>query len=220
MLVVRPTEAYHSFQGNALVWLAAPKPATSFRAPRHFLANLSGRVGVGAPYPALATERLERPMRSYPLSEKLSAVRDSLTDAELTLFTQERADSYAAIIYQQGVIDGQAKLIQSQRDQRERRKVGRGKKEWVTVIYFICSPSAVKIGMAKDAQRRLGVLQTSHPETLALVATCEGGRQLEGEYHRRFAEHRLRGEWFSRAPEILAEIARLSPSQAIGSNRP
>lgn len=149
-------------------------------------------------------------MPKYPLSEKLQAVRDSLTEEEFRLLTQETLDRYAQSVYQQGIIDGQAKLLQQQRDERERRKIGRGQKEFITVIYFIRSPSAIKIGMAKDAQRRLMVLQTSHPETLELVATCPGGRALETEYHTRFAEHRVRGEWFAPVPELLAEIERLT----------
>lgn len=148
-------------------------------------------------------------MPKYPLSEKLQAVRDSLTYQEMNLLCQERIDAVTNAVYQQGVADGRAKLLQEQRDERERRKIGRGKKEWMTVIYFIRSPNAVKIGMAKDPHRRLMVLQTSHPDELELVATCEGGRALEAEYHARFAEHRVRGEWFQPASPILAEIARL-----------
>lgn len=151
-------------------------------------------------------------MPKYPLSEKLQAVRDSLTREELNLLCQERIDSYAEAVYRQGIADGRAKLLQEQRDERERRRIGRGKKEWQTVIYFIRSPSAIKIGMAKDARRRLMVLQTSHPEHLKLVATCPGGRELESQYHSRFAEHRVRGEWFAPAPDLLAEIDRLNPA--------
>lgn len=154
-------------------------------------------------------QAMERPMPKYPLSEKLQAIKDSLTYEEMNLLCQERVDRYSAAVYKQGLIDGREKLLQEQRDERERRRVGRGKKEWVTVIYFIRSPSAVKIGMAKDANRRLMVLQTSHSDELELVATCEGGRKLEAEYHALFAEHRLRGEWFSPHPDILAEIDRL-----------
>jgi hypothetical protein len=149
-------------------------------------------------------------MPNYTLPEHLEAVRNSLSFEDFNLLCQERIDSNANAVYQQGILDGKAQLLQAQRDERERRKIGRGKKEWVTVIYFIRSPIAVKIGMAKSAQRRLTVLQTSHPEPLELVATCEGGRALETEYHRRFAAHRLRGEWFSPHPDILAEIERLS----------
>lgn len=153
-------------------------------------------------------------MPNYHLPEKLERVRVSLTEEELRLLTQETLDRLAQAVYQQGITDGQAKLLEQQRDERERRKIGRGRKEFVTVIYFIRASAAVKIGMAKDAHRRLMVLQTSHPETLTLVATCPGGRVLESEYHARFAEHRLRGEWFAPHPDILAEIERLASNPA------
>lgn len=90
------------------------------------------------------------------------------------------------------------------------RKVARGRREWVTSVYFIQSPHAIKIGRSNDSKRRLAVLQTSQSEPLRLVACTPGGRELETEYHRQFAKHRLHGEWFSPAPEILAEIARLN----------
>lgn len=149
-------------------------------------------------------------MPKYHLSDKLLAVRESMTAEEYTLFTQERADQYAASVYKLGFEEGRAKLLQEQRDERERRRIGRGKKQWVTVVYFIRSPTAIKIGMAKDAQRRLTVLQTSHPDELELVAVCEGGRELENEYHRRFRPFRVRGEWFAPHADILAEIERLN----------
>lgn len=148
-------------------------------------------------------------MPKYPLSEKLQAVRDSLSEQEFRLLVQETLDRYTMPLYNQGFMDGRAKLLQEQRDERERRKIGRGKKEWLSVVYFIRSPTAVKIGMAKDANRRLTVLQTSHPEELALVATVPGGRELEAEYHARFAEHRVRGEWFAPHPDLLAHIEAL-----------
>jgi hypothetical protein len=201
-VVARPEGAYHRNSDAGLIWLTGPKTATDLRQPRRFLAN--GPMGVCSSTPALNNRARKRPMPSYPLSEKLRAVRDSLTFEEFNLLCQERIDGYMGPVYQQGLIDGRAKLLREQRDERERRKIGRGRKEFVTVIYFIRSPSAVKIGMAKDANRRLTVLQTSHPEILSLVATSPGGRELEAEYHRRFTDHRIRGEWFT--PEEAAGL--------------
>jgi hypothetical protein len=90
-------------------------------------------------------------------------------------------------------------------------------------VYFIHSESGgIKIGMAQDIDKRLRGLQTAHPAKLTLMASCLGGQPVEREYHKRFAEHRLHGEWFSPAPEILAEIDRLSsPShpREIGGGR-
>lgn len=78
-------------------------------------------------------------------------------------------------------------------------------------VYFIQSATGdIKIGMARDVAVRMKTLQTAHPVKLTLLASCLGGADQEREYHQRFAVHRLHGEWFSPAPEILDEIIRLT----------
>lgn len=78
-------------------------------------------------------------------------------------------------------------------------------------VYFIASESGpIKIGIAVSPDKRLRGLQTGHHERLELLATCEGGQERERDYHKRFAAHRLHGEWFERVPEIELEIARLN----------
>jgi hypothetical protein len=78
-------------------------------------------------------------------------------------------------------------------------------------VYFIAAEDGpVKIGVATKPKNRLKELQTSHHQRLAILATCDGDVELEKAYHKRFAAHRLSGEWFERSPEIQAEIDRLS----------
>lgn len=77
-------------------------------------------------------------------------------------------------------------------------------------VYFIgADVGCVKIGEALDPDRRLRTLQSGSPVQLRILATTFGGPVLERDYHRKFAAHRLHGEWFTRCPEIEAEIARL-----------
>lgn len=81
-------------------------------------------------------------------------------------------------------------------------------------VYFIQSESGgIKIGVAVDVAKRLRGLQTAHPAKLTLLAVTNGGPAQEADYHRRFAAHRLHGEWFERHPDILAEIDRLNAEQ-------
>ena len=82
-------------------------------------------------------------------------------------------------------------------------------------VYFIgIEPDGpIKIGKAINVQERLGTLQVAMPMPLALLATADGGRAREREYHARFEAHRIRGEWFERGPEIVAEIARLCSAE-------
>jgi hypothetical protein len=95
----------------------------------------------------------------------------------------------------------------------------RGPVQWIgrerkpAKVYFIRAETGqIKIGMAADPKARLSNLQTANPVKLELMATCEGGAEREAEYHERFREHHLRGEWFAPHEDILAEIARLSPN--------
>ncbi len=78
-------------------------------------------------------------------------------------------------------------------------------------VYFIGGAvGGIKIGFARDVGRRFANIQSCSPIPLELLAAVTGTMKTERDYHLRFAEHRLHGEWFSPAPDILAEIARLS----------
>lgn len=80
-----------------------------------------------------------------------------------------------------------------------------------TLVYFIQSDGGeIKIGITNDISKRMGTLSVAHAKPLTLLATTTGGAVQEKAYHRMFKIHRLRGEWFSPAPEITAEIRRLN----------
>ena len=57
---------------------------------------------------------------------------------------------------------------------------------------------------------RMAMLQTSSSDKLRLLATMKGDLRTEGEMHRRFAKHRLQGEWFKLSTEIIECIAELN----------
>jgi hypothetical protein len=75
-------------------------------------------------------------------------------------------------------------------------------------IYFIEAGAYVKIGMtAGDVRLRLSNLATSHYEQLRLLATIpDAPASMEFELHQRFAQDRVRGEWFVLSEEIRAYI--------------
>lgn len=77
------------------------------------------------------------------------------------------------------------------------------------VVYFIQSgvDGPIKVGTANDPGGRLASLQTGSPHELIGLGIVTGGRDVEAAFHVRFRAHRLRGEWFSPAEEILRCIA-------------
>lgn len=78
-------------------------------------------------------------------------------------------------------------------------------------VYFIAGENTpIKIGFSNQPHERLAILQTAHWCRLSIVAKVEGSLAVEADYHRRFAAHRLHGEWFATHPDILAEIERIN----------
>ncbi|MFJ9690356.1 GIY-YIG nuclease family protein [Streptomyces bacillaris] len=75
-------------------------------------------------------------------------------------------------------------------------------------VYVIGSPGShfVKIGFSKTPQKRLSTLQIGSPVPLTLLATFEGGRDLETSLHRHFASRRRHGEWFELGANPLEAV--------------
>lgn len=80
-------------------------------------------------------------------------------------------------------------------------------------VYFVqrgYAPDApIKIGTAKRPARRVAALQTACAERLVVLATCAGGHELEREYHQRFSDHKISGEWFRPSAALMQEIGRI-----------
>lgn len=86
------------------------------------------------------------------------------------------------------------------------------------MIYFIqdAGTLAVKIGYAlNDVDRRRDTLQTGNSSELIVLASLPGERCDEAALHRRFAAHRVAGEWFRPHPDILAFALEAATSQRV-----
>lgn len=79
-------------------------------------------------------------------------------------------------------------------------------------VYFIQAGEGgpIKIGTTTNLPLRIKKLQQAQAEKLVMLALRKGGVITERKYHAKFKAFRKRGEWFSPAPEILAEIALLN----------
>lgn len=74
-------------------------------------------------------------------------------------------------------------------------------------IYFVSDGLGhIKIGHARDVASRVTKLQTANSTPLCVIGTMPGGISDEKALHAKFASHRIRGEWFMPAPELLAYI--------------
>jgi hypothetical protein len=88
------------------------------------------------------------------------------------------------------------------------------------MIYFIQNVETghIKIGYAASPEKRLNGLQTGSPHELKLLHSIPGTPADEATLHKKFQQHRLRGEWFEACGEILSYIEEArKPTQVDGS---
>lgn len=84
-------------------------------------------------------------------------------------------------------------------------------------VYFIQAgeDGPVKIGWTGAAiAKRLGALQPGNWLDLRIIGSIPNQIiDTEAAWHERFAEHRIRSEWFAPAPELLTAIAEASAAE-------
>jgi hypothetical protein len=99
------------------------------------------------------------------------------------------------------------------------RSYGHGKKllsgSALGYVYFVqgASGSPIKIGWAREPQKRIATLQTGRPEPLRALALIEGSRRLEGSIQKHYARLRIRGEWFEPRPSLLKFIEKVNSGE-------
>jgi hypothetical protein len=83
-------------------------------------------------------------------------------------------------------------------------------------VYFITcrEANAVKIGSSLEPHARLREVQWGCPLELKLEAVLPGSSAQEFQFHRRFADDRIRGEWFTITDMIEAVMAANPPGPA------
>ena len=81
------------------------------------------------------------------------------------------------------------------------------------LIYFIQAVDGgpIKIGVTdQHPNRRLEQFQAGCPVKLCVLGTTPGDQWAEDRLHKRFAAHRLHGEWFEPVDELV-EVATMNP---------
>lgn len=77
------------------------------------------------------------------------------------------------------------------------------------MVYFIYNPDTnkIKIGYTKsNPQKRLNQLSTGSSSPLSLIGILDGNKDLEFEFHKRYAYLNYNLEWFSIDENLLDEI--------------
>ena len=88
----------------------------------------------------------------------------------------------------------------------ERRERNQAAKDGNGFIYFIEAGDFIKIGYTRSPVGRGIKMRTDNPLDLKLLHIEDGTFKREKLYHRHFAAIRKRGEWFHKAPDLLAFI--------------
>jgi hypothetical protein len=94
------------------------------------------------------------------------------------------------------------------------------------VVYILGTPGSntVKIGRTTNLARRFADIQNMSPVPLTVLWSHPGGHELETRLHRRFADQRIHGEWFTFDGDPLPVIQEaiteaLRPKTALPSPR-
>jgi hypothetical protein len=74
-------------------------------------------------------------------------------------------------------------------------------------VYLFGGTGYLKIGYSTDVASRFAAVSAASPVELAMLGLLRGTRALERRLHRKFEQHRVRGEWFRDVPEIRAFFA-------------
>ncbi len=88
-------------------------------------------------------------------------------------------------------------------------------------VYFVeaIGLDRIKIGFARSSPRvRLNELQEGSPLKLRPIGFIPGGRMLEADIHRQFADARTHGEWFNATPELMDYIRVHASTGTYGSH--
>lgn len=79
----------------------------------------------------------------------------------------------------------------------------------MSFVYFAKNErGAIKIGTARDVNRRLSEIRVFSDVPVEIIGVMRGGLQKERDLHSQFASSKIAGEWFSYTKEISDYIQR------------
>lgn len=80
----------------------------------------------------------------------------------------------------------------------------------IKYVYFIkeLALGSIKIGVSRNVEERLAVLQRGMPQKLECIGFIKGDFKDENLLHDKFSHLRIRGEWFKADDELLDFLAK------------
>lgn len=77
------------------------------------------------------------------------------------------------------------------------------------MIYFYKTNNTVKIGVTTKLNNRVSSINTCNPysKDSEIILVLEGDREKEKEFHKKFKQYRINGEWFLLSDEIINFIS-------------
>jgi hypothetical protein len=75
-------------------------------------------------------------------------------------------------------------------------------------VYFFRAGNTVKIGFTTNPRERASKLQTTCPDKAFMAKFVKGTPRTEKAFHDKFAEYRIRGEWFDLRGRLARYIER------------
>lgn len=136
-----------------------------------------------------------------------------------------RDSEYRAELFRRSMVDDReynddiAEVVEKQRAKNAEQRLAqdRGYATWKadpTWVYFMRHDQIIKIGYSKNPRKRAAALASAE-----ILATEPGGVERESQLHAMFRAHRLHGEWFKPAPELLDYIDELRAKAGLPSIR-
>lgn len=99
------------------------------------------------------------------------------------------------------------------RNKRKARMSARFDSTSAGYVYIVKCADLYKIGATRNAVQRIARFETSYPHDLRVIRIAQVAdmKRVEKSLHTRFAQKRVKGEWFDLTASDLRVIARMLP---------
>ena len=88
------------------------------------------------------------------------------------------------------------------------------------MVYFIQSGEYVKVGYTANLKSRYKQYVTENPNPVYLLATINGGYDIERKIHKQLKDYKHRGEWFVYTDIVKQKIALIIKENALNVEPP